>query len=267
MSEKTSKILILIGAFVLIFLGVGLYKLFEYQGYDVRKSNNKIINYNVNDYIEINRLAYNNYADVYSDIKVELVTFKNLDATLTNSFVNRENEMISYIASYYESIKKDNYVPINTVNSIIKTQINGATLSVLYELDFNLDNTIFEDNNKKYFAVINIDLATNKVLDNSDLLIKYDYTKEYIADKMFTEDILIGDNQIAIDKDTNISLTKDDLMRRKKVYVDKIVEEFDNIVESYIEDSLFTLVYDKQKLNDLFFDNDMNTDVKFKYLR
>ena len=267
MSEKTSKILILFGAFFLIIFGIALYKLFEYQGYDQRKVNNKIVNYNVNDYIEINRLAYNNYSDVYSDINVELVTFKNLDVTLTSSFISRENEIIGYIASYYESIKRDNYVPINTVNSNIKTQVNGATLSVLYELDFNLDSNIFVDNNKIYFAVINIDLATNKILDNNDLLSKYDYTKEYIADKMFTEDILIGENQIAIDKYTNISLTKNDLMRRKKVYVDKIVEEFDNIVEIYIEDSLLTLVYDKQKLNDLFFDNSMNTNVKYKYLR
>lgn len=267
MSDKTSRLLILFGALFLTFFGIGLYKLFEYQGYDQRKVNNKIVNYNLNDYVELNRLAYNNYDSVYSDIKVEIVTFKNLDSSLTNSFVNRENEMIGYIASYYESIKRDNYVPVNTVYSNIKTQINGATLSVLYELVFNLDNTLYTDYNKKYFAIINIDLATNRVISNDDLLTKYDYTRDYIANKMFIEDILPKDNEIVIDKDTNISLTKDDLMRRKKAYVDRIVDEFDNIVEMYVEDSLLTLVYDKRKLNDLFFDNELNTDVKYKYLR
>lgn len=267
MSEKTSKILIVIGALFLTLFGVSLYKLFEYQGYGENKVNNKVLNYNIDDYIEINKLAYNNYSDVYSDIKVELVTFKNLDSSLTNSFINRENELINYIALYYKNIKNNNYTPINTVSSNIRTQINGTTLSVLYELDFDLDSTLYEDSHKKYFITTNIDLATNKVLNNDELLSKYDYTKDYIADKIFTEDILIGNNEIVIDKNTNISLTKDDLIRRKKYYTDKIISEFDNIVEIYIDNSLLTLVYDKQKLNDLFFENNLNTDVKYRYLR
>lgn len=51
MSGKAAKALVIFSALFLILLGVGLYKLFEYQGYD-KKETNKFINYNVKDYIE-----------------------------------------------------------------------------------------------------------------------------------------------------------------------------------------------------------------------
>ena len=73
----------------------------------------------------------------------------------------------------------------------IKTQINGAVLSIYYQVNFNLDENIFEDNIKSYITTLNIDLGTNKILTNDDLLSKYSYTKEYIADKLFTENVLI----------------------------------------------------------------------------
>ena len=49
MSGKAAKALVIFSALFLILLGVGLYKLFEYQGYD-KKETNKFINYNVKDY-------------------------------------------------------------------------------------------------------------------------------------------------------------------------------------------------------------------------
>ena len=43
MSGKAAKALVIFSALFLILLGVGLYKLFEYQGYD-KKETNKFIN-------------------------------------------------------------------------------------------------------------------------------------------------------------------------------------------------------------------------------
>ena len=37
---------------------------------------------------------------------------------------------------------------------------------------------------------LNIDLKTNKILTTEDLLLKYSYTKEYIAEKLFNNDTL-----------------------------------------------------------------------------
>ena len=45
-SAKAAKALVIFSALFLILLGVGLYKLFEYQWYD-KKETNKFINYNV----------------------------------------------------------------------------------------------------------------------------------------------------------------------------------------------------------------------------
>ena len=69
MSGKAAKALVIFSALFLILLGVGLYKLFEYQGYD-KKETNKFINYNVKDYIETTPIIFSNYSDVYSSINV-----------------------------------------------------------------------------------------------------------------------------------------------------------------------------------------------------
>ena len=104
-------------------------------------------------------------------------------------------------------------------------------------------------------------------LSNNDLLGKYNYTKEYIAEKILDEDLLISNGQVVIDKNTNISLTKEDIERKKSDYVNRIISEFDNIIKVYIENNSLVLVYDKKELNDLFFDNDYNNELKVRYLK
>ena len=96
MSGKTAKILVIVSAFFLILLGIGLYELFDYQGYGVKKANNTFVNYNVKDYIETTPVVFNNYSDVYSSINVSRLSFKNLDDNLIKSFINEENEAAQY---------------------------------------------------------------------------------------------------------------------------------------------------------------------------
>lgn len=96
---------------------------------------------------------------------------------------------------------------------------------------------------------------------------KYSYSKEYIADKLFNDEILIGNNEVIIDKTTKISLTKSDIEKKKNEYVQRITQEFDNIIKVYIENNSLVLVYNKKDLNDLFFDNNYNSQLKLKYLK
>ena len=262
MSGKTAKMLVIFSAFFLILLGLGLYKLFDYQGYGEKKIN-KFVNYNVKDYIEPTPVVFNNYGDVYSSINVSKITFKNLDSDLTKTFENDEDELIDYINKYYDEIKKEeNHNSDGTATTLIKTQINSTVLSVFYEMDFG-----FQDINRNYVITLNIDLNTNKNLTIDDLLLKYNYSKEYIADKLFNDEILIGNNEVAIDKNTNISLTKSDIEKKKNEYVQRITQEFNNIIKVYIENNSLVLVYNKKDLNDLFFDNDYNSQLKLKYLK
>lgn len=262
MSGKTAKALVIFSALFLILLGIGLYKLFDYQGYGTKQTN-KIINYNVNDYIETTPIVFNSYSDVYSSINVSKITFKNLDNNLTKIFENEEEELIDYINKYYIEIKKEeNYISDSIVSTLIKTQVNSTVLSIYYEMNFKLPNL-----NRSFIITLNIDLKTNKILTTEDLLLKYNYRKEYIAEKIFNDDILIGDNEVIIDKNTNISLTKKDIEKKKNEYIDRITDDFNNIIKVYIENNSLALVYNKKDLNDLFFENEYDNELKIKYLK
>lgn len=267
MTDRNVRFLVIATAVVLLLTGFILFYIFDKL--DIGKNkNNKFVNYSVSDYIEISPVVFDEYNSVYSSINVSRITIKNIDDDLTKSFVDEEDEILDYITGYYNEMRYFiDYVPVSTVNSTIKTQISGTVLSIFYKLDFDLDENIFSNDIKSYMITYNIDLGTNKVLTNEDLLIKYDYSKEYIADKLFNEDVLIEKGQVVIDKTSNISLIRIDIERKKEQYVDRIIKEFDNIIVMYIDNGSLTLVYDTKDLKEIFFDNEFNTDIKFRYLK
>lgn len=267
MTDKKAKFLVIIAAIILLLVGFGLYCLFEKQGYG-NKNENTFVKYDIKDYIETKPVIFSNYDDAYSSINVSRVNIKNINNDSISTFLKEEDELIDYITGYYNEIMpRENYVPVNTATSSIKTHINGTVLSIFYEINFTLDEELFDDNIRSYVVTTNIDLGTEKLLTTTDLLSKYSYTKGYIAEKIFDEDVMIANGQVVIDKNTNISLTKNDIERKKNEYVDRIINEFDNIIKVYIENNSLTLVYDKKTLNNLFFDNEFDTDIKIRYLK
>lgn len=273
MSDRSVKFLILGSAFILILSASILYVVFDRQGYSKNKVN-AYVNYNINDYIEVNAVSLPDYSNIYRSINVSKITFKNLDTSLTSSFMTKEEELISYITSYYnETISTKNsegqsdYEPLGVVSSKYKTLINGAVLSIFYELDFTLDQNVYENNIKSYIITLNIDLGTNKILTNDDLLSKYNYTRESISEKLYEDSIVIPKGQIVIDKNTNISLTRSDIERKRKDYVERIVSEFDNIINMYIESNSLVLVYDEKRLSETFFTGNFMTNISTKYLK
>ena len=267
MSDKGAKVLVIAVAIFLLLSGFGLYVIFEKQGY-ATKDKNIFVTYDIKDYIETKPVVFNNYSDVYESINVSTINIKNIPKDNVQNFLDEEEKLIEYITGYYNEIKlNDNYIPINSVYTNIKTQINGTVLSIFYQINFKLDEQIFDNSERSYFITTNIDLGTEKVMTIDDLLSKFNYSKAYIAEKIFEEDVLISNGQVVIDKDTNISLTKSDIERKKTEYVDRIISEFDNIIKMYIENNSLALVYDKQKLNSTFFDNKFDTDIKIRYLK
>ena len=269
MSEKTAKMLVVVSAIFLLLVGFGLYKLFEYQGINKDTTSRKIVNYDIKDYVETVPVVFNGYSNVYSKINVSRVTLKGLDNDVIKSFMEKEDKLIEYITSYYNEINNEveNYIPSNEVTSSIKMQINSAILSIYYELDFNLDKNIYSNNVKKYVITTNVDLATGRVLSNNDLLKKYNYTRKYIVEKIYDEDLIIGNGQIVIDKNTNISLTKEDIERNKEEYINKLTNEFDSFINMYIENKTLVLVYNKGDLRNMFFDNDFDSELIVRYLK
>lgn len=269
MSEKTAKVLVVVSAIFLLLVGFGLYKLFEYQGINKDTTSRKIVNYDIKDYVETVPVVFNGYSNVYSKINVSRVTLKDLDNNVIKSFMDEEVKLIEYITTYYNEINNEveNYIPSNEVTSSIKMQINGAILSIYYELDFNLDKNIYSNNFKKYVITTNIDLATGRILSNNDLLKKYNYTRKYIVEKIFDEDLIIGNGQIVIDKNTNISLTKEDIERNKEEYINELITEFDNFINMYIDNKTLVIVYNKSELRNMFFDNEFDSELIVRYLK
>lgn len=269
MSEKTVKVLVVVSAIFLLLVGFGLYKLFEYQGINKDTTSRKIVNYDIKDYVETVPVVFNGYSNVYSKINVSRVTLKDLDNNVIKSFMDEEDKLIEYITTYYNEINNEveNYIPSNEVSSSIKMQINGAILSIYYELDFNLDKNIYSNNFKKYVITTNIDLATGRILSNNDLLKKYNYTRKYIVEKIFDEDLIIGNGQIVIDKNTNISLTKEDIERNKEEYINELITEFDNFINMYIDNKTLVIVYNKSELRNMFFDNEFDSELIVRYLK
>jgi len=268
MEQKKIRIFVVLTALLFLIAGTTLFIVFQRQGLNKSKVNS-YINYNVNDYVKISPVVFNNYGNVYSSINVSRIRFSNIDESLTEEFILKQEEFINYITGYYNQINvcNSNYGPVSLVSSSIKTQINGAVLSVFYRLDFILDESVFSDNVKSYIVTVNIDLRTNKILTGNDLLLKYDYSKDYISDKLFNEDVLVDKGQIVVDKATNMSLTRSDIERKKIDYVNKIISEFDNIINMYIDNSSLVLVYNVDDLKSIFFDNEFDTDIRFKYLK
>lgn len=269
MSEKAAKVLVVVSAIFLLLVGFGLYKLFEYQGINKDTTSRKIVNYDIKDYVETVPVVFNGYSNVYSKINVSRVNLKDLDNNVIKSFMDEEDKLIEYITTYYNEINNEveNYISSNEVSSSIKMQINGAILSIYYELDFNLDKNIYSNNIKKYVITTNIDLATGRILSNNDLLKKYNYTRKYIVEKIFDEDLIIGNGQIVIDNNTNISLTKEDIERNKEEYINELITEFDNFINMYIDNKTLVIVYNKSELRNMFFDNDFDSELIVRYLK
>ena len=237
MSEKTAKVLVVVSAIFLLLVGFGLYKLFEYQGINKDTTSRKIVNYDIKDYVETVPVVFNGYSNVYSKINVSRVTLKDLDNNVIKSFMDEEDKLIEYITTYYNEINNEveNYIPSNNI--------------------------------KKYVITTNIDLATGRILSNNDLLKKYNYTRKYIVEKIFDEDLIIGNGQIVIDKNTNISLTKEDIERNKEEYINELITEFDNFINMYIDNKTLVIVYNKSELRNMFFDNEFDSELIVRYLK
>ena len=116
----------------------------------------------------------------------------------------------------------------------------------------------------------------NNGLNNEEIEVrrkKYGYNEftikedKFIVEKIFDEDLIIGNGQIVIDKNTNISLTKEDIERNKEEYINELITEFDNFINMYIDNKTLVIVYNKSELRNMFFDNDFDSELIVRYLK
>ena len=96
MSEKTAKGLVVLSAVILLMVGFGLYKLFEYQGINKDTTSKRLVNYDIKDYVETEPVILTKYNNVFGSINVSRVKLKNLRNDVINDFYNKEVELIGY---------------------------------------------------------------------------------------------------------------------------------------------------------------------------
>lgn len=138
------------------------------------------------------------------------------------------------------------------------------------------------------YSKINVSRVTLKDLDNDviknfmdeeEKLIEYITTyyneinnevENYIPSNEVSSSIkmqIIGNGQIVIDKNTNISLTKEDIERNKEEYINELITEFDNFINMYIDNKTLVIVYNKSELRNMFFDNEFDSELIVRYLK
>ena len=79
--------------------------------------------------------------------------------------------------------------------------------------------------------------------------------------------VFLCNGQIVIDKNTNISLTKEDIERNKEEYINELITEFDNFINMYIDNKTLVIVYNKSELRNMFFDNEFDSELIVRYLK
>ena len=170
--------------------------------------------------------------------------------------INYFDDIISFRKFIYDLRKEKESLPKYAKGTFDKGMINAYI-----EKDIEINSALYHK--KLYMASHEL----FHIMYDELILKKYNYTRKYIVEKIFDEDLIIGNGQIVIDKNTNISLTKEDIERNKEEYINELITEFDNFINMYIDNKTLVIVYNKSELRNMFFDNDFDSELIVRYLK
>ena len=219
-----------------------------------------------NAYIKIEDLQNEEYTKLYKSVNVKRVAFKNIKEELIKDFDTKQNEIINIINSNIDSNKEfiDNYnldnnitnYEINsTLDSIVLYDMKDDILSVLYLVEDKIDYKELNNNIINIF----IDVKNNKVLSSEELLTKYNNTKENISKQVL-------ENVIKDHKNNFGNLTQEQVKDNQIEYINKIVENFDNLIYLYFNEENIYLKYNKNEIYNLLF-NEKLSKIKYSTLK
>lgn len=218
------------------------------------------ISYQVEDYISIDKV------DLGSDrVNLEKVSFKNLDSSLVEDFLEDQYELLNgaeYTLNYY----KDNNFSTITVDTMVASsniwyQINKDILTVHYEVV-----TETELGQARNFLTVNIDLKNNKVITDEDLLLLGNSSFYKIAEDNYNKSLnrleecsknntcyytygfAIRDNNI----EKNVSYN--DFVSNKDKFIKLVEKVVDDNIEVYVKDGVikydfYVMSFDLMYLN------------------
>lgn len=256
MTNKEKIMIVFLIFLILLFTFISLFVL-------ANKKNNiveEIPNYynDVNNYIYFENIDTTLYNDLYENVNFKKIRFKNVSQLLYKDFIEKQDNYINIITNniennknYIEKYNKENNITDYTINSnidsIILYEINDGLISVLYLIEDTVDYIGLTN----YIANIFIDVKTNSILSNEEVLTRYNKNIEDVSNSVF--DNFIG----SLDEDN-----MEEILKNKEKYVNIIKNNFSSYIYLYLNENNLYLKYNKSDMHKLLF----NTEVeKTKY--
>jgi len=192
--------------------------------------------YNATDYIILEDVVFN------SRVSTKKVKLKNLDDNITKDFYEQQNNVINSIHAYDSEEFNAEYK--------LKTFINSSILSIIYTIEET--NAIGTCGTK--MAVVNIDLANNKIISEKELLEKVGITYKSLVEEQY-------EKRLESWKKTNeyngfeidyYDVTFADFRDNKEKYVNEGITKIPDIIYTYIQDGKIKYDYYSILLDTLF---------------
>lgn len=253
MKNKFLNIIIII--LIIAILGVIGYLVYNnYSNNDGEVDNDQKNAYKVEDYITIEKANSLNP----NRLNIEKVVFKNLDVSLVNNFVDRQNDLINSANRSYLYWSEYNFEGLSLKDGIVAYtdiwyQINGSILTVYYSMNAEDEMGEYTD-----IAVVNIDLENKKLVTDEDLLRKGNSSFKKIAEERYNDTLewlqTCDDtykNCGIQDKNVN-TIHTEQFIKNKDIYIDMIVDGLDEAIDSYIKDGKIMYHYSRFAIDMLY---------------
>lgn len=254
MKSTLEKVMIgLLIFLILLFTFTILFVIANKKDTTTLEENNNI---DVSNYIVFEEVNNELFNEVYKDVNLKKITFKNLTEESTNEFITKEEEIINSLIDNIESNKKFideyntthnvvGYTKISKIDNTIIASINDNILSVLYLIEDSVDYKSVQSNIINLF----IDTTNKSLLELDYVFNKYNLSKEGISKQIIT---------LVIENNSN----KEDLLKDIDTYSQKLVDNFDKYIYVYFNDDGIYLKYNKTDISNYLFNTELDS-VKY----
>ncbi len=211
--------------------------------------------YNAEDYLEYEDVVFDRCVNngKCENIEIKKINFKNLDSDVFTNFLTKQTEILKVVEDNYNLFleSKDTDKSFEATSEI-KTYLNGNILSIIYEIVYNKKTESIKQEN-----IINIDLLNKKEVTNEEILsiINYNYKRlaAYIFDVVIVRLLYNSgsyNTEPFVDSVTKKSLTKEELITRRNVYIERLENsiELDDSLDIYFYIDNNNIVYTSYNL-------------------
>ena len=183
----------------------------------------------------------------YLDIKGDIVYLKNINEDIIKEFTNSQQHIVT----------NSDIVSVDVTKGLYK---NILSVMIKYTIKNN-------SNNYEEVLTLNIDLKTDKLLNNDDLLEMSGTNYKQIATDIFNENIKLpsDSNKIVKDAITDESYTSTEFNNNSEKYIIRIREKLPEIMKVYIDNGK---IYAEVRLSEIdkvcYYTNSNNRLVNIK---